>query len=46
MILCSADKSGRMFTISYHGHVEAVHMRQAMATTTELMARLQPGFFC
>ena len=44
MIVCSADKSGRVLTISYGAHVGPAEMRQCVKTARELADQLQPGF--
>lgn len=45
MILCTVDKSGRILTVSYSGHVGAEDMRRRLETVRELMGQLKPGFF-
>ena len=44
MVLCSADKSGRVLTMSYSQHVGAEDMRRCLGTVRDLMDHLKPNF--
>jgi anti-anti-sigma regulatory factor len=44
MILCSADKSGRVLTMSYSGRVGAEEMRRYLGTVQDLVDNLKPDF--
>jgi hypothetical protein len=45
MILCNADESGEILTMSYSGHVGAEDMRRCLETVRVLMEQLKAGFF-
>ena len=44
MILCKADKSGRVLTISYGQRVGVEDVRRCLETVRDLMGQLKPGF--
>jgi hypothetical protein len=44
MIRCNADKSGRVLTLDYSGHVGEEETRECLETIRSLIDRLQPGF--
>ena len=44
MILCHADKSGRVLTMSYGGHVGAEEMKRSFEEVQILMQGLKPEF--
>jgi hypothetical protein len=44
MIICTADKAGRLLTISYSRHVGTGDMRRCLETVHGLMHQLKPGF--
>ena len=45
MIICSADKSGQVLTISHSQHVRVEEVRRCLGTVRALMDKLKPGFF-
>jgi hypothetical protein len=45
MILCNADESGEILTMSYSGHVIAEDMKTCLEAVRGLMDQLKPGFF-
>jgi len=45
MILCKADESGKVLTMSYSGDVGVDEMRECLETVRGLMPHLKPGFF-
>jgi len=44
MILCNANKSGSVLTMSYSQHVGVEQMEDGLETVRGLMAHLKPGF--
>jgi len=44
MIICTADKSGRILSFSYGKHVGVQDMNRCVETVRGLMHRLKPGF--
>jgi hypothetical protein len=44
MIICTADKAGRILSLSYGKHVGVHDMYRCLETVRELMQRLKPGF--
>jgi len=44
MILCNANKSGRVLTMSYSQHVGAEQMGECLEIVRGLMTNLEPGF--
>jgi hypothetical protein len=44
MILCTADRAGRVLSISYSKHVGTHDMHRCLETVHELMHQLKPGF--
>ena len=44
MIICTADRAGRVLTISYSRHVGTHDMHRCLETVHELLHMLKPGF--
>ena len=44
MIVCTADKSGRILSLSYGKHVGVQDMHRCLENVRGLMHRLKPGF--
>jgi hypothetical protein len=44
MIICTADRVGRVLSISYSRHVGTHDMHRCLETVHDLMHRLKPGF--
>jgi anti-anti-sigma regulatory factor len=45
MILCNADESGEILTMSYSGHVGAEDIKSCLERIRGLMEQLKSGFF-
>ena len=43
-MVCSADKTGKVLSISYSQHVKAAEMSRFLSTIRETLAHVQPGF--
>ena len=45
MIVCTADKSGQVLTISYSQHVTVDEMKRFSRTIRQTLKEVKPGFF-